>query len=461
MKITDPSSFRDNAGFVYWEGSDLFRQVCAPYRENWELFKGSGLADDLISAGLLVPHEELSPNGAPRPDAVAILKPERVPFISYPYEWSFSQLKDAALCTLQLQKRALAKGMSLKDATAYNVQFRAGRPLFIDTLSFEKYEEGKPWIAYGQFCRHFLAPLAMMAMVSPEAGKLMVAFLDGIPLPMASAALPGKTKLKPGLALHLHLHAKAVSKAGEGGGSSGARGVSKTGLMGLLDSLESTIQGLSWKPEGTVWADYYSETNYSDQSMQEKRRLVGEFLEAAGAGGKVVWDLGANTGEFSAIAAKTARQVYAWDIDPGAVERHYLAVREKKIANVLPLIQDLTNPSPGIGWANRERASFADRSNADVLLALALVHHLAIGENVPLPNVASFFAQLGPWLIIEFVPKSDSQTKRLLASRTDIFDRYTEEGFESAFRETHRQVRKEPIPGTERTLYLWERICDS
>lgn len=452
MITVEPSSFRDRSGYVFREEGTIFRRILEPYRRHWEALGSSGLLEELQSEGLLIPHEELD---EPSPDGIATLQPEAVPFISYPYEWSFSQLKDAALLTLEIQRRAMEKGFVLKDASAYNIQFLRGRPVLIDTLSFKIYEEGRPWIAYRQFCRHFLAPLALMARVHPDFGRAISAYIDGIPLDLASRALPGRTHFHPGLALHIHLHAKAEGKSGEGKGRQ-AR-VSKAGMLGLVDSLRRTIEGLNWRSQGTVWADYYSDTNYSDAAMARKAELVRSFIEQIKPRPTRVWDLGANTGQFSAIAAETGAQVLAWDVDSAAVDRHYCRVRDAKIENVLPLMQDLTQPSPGLGWANAERPSFVDRSNADALMALALVHHLAIGNNVPLARVADFFAALAPYVIVEFVPKSDSQVQRLLASREDIFEDYLEAGFENALGYHFDPVAKEPIDGSERTLYLFKR----
>ena len=406
------------------------------------------LNDELVDAGLLVSAVRDDVSLAIAPHAVAVLRPEVLPTISYPYEWSFSQLKDAALTTLEVARRALGKGMVLKDASAYNVQFLRGRPIFIDTLSFETYQEGEPWIAYRQFCGHFLAPLALMALVDIRLGGLLRTNLDGIPLDLASHLLPGMTRLKPGLTMHLHVHGRATNeKATE---TVRKANVSKTALLAILDSLKGTVEGLRWEPKGTQWADYYDETNYTDAAMTEKRRMVGAALEGLEG---TCWDLGANTGEFSRIAAEKGLDTIAWDIDPGAVERAYA----KKDPGVLPLLQDLTNPSPSLGWAHTERDSLEARGPADVVLALALIHHLAIGNNVPLPDVAAYFARLGRRAVVEFVPKEDSQVRRLLGSRRDVFPDYHEAGFEAAVAEAFEIESREPIAGTARTLYRLRR----
>lgn len=442
------ASFRDPSGFVFRREGILYRQVNAVYADDLERLFSSGLQDELAGEGLAVPVERADLSLAPLPGAVAVLRPEALSTISYPYEWSFSQLKDAALATLEIARRALGKGMVLKDASAYNVQFRNGAPVFIDTLSFETYQEGEPWIAYRQFCGHFLAPLALMALVDIRLGGLLRVHLDGIPLDLASHLLPGTTRLKPGLLAHIHIHGKATNeKATE---TVKKANISKTALLALLDSLKGTVEGLRWEPKGTQWADYYAETNYTDAAMTEKRRLVGSMLDGLSG---ICWDLGANTGEFSRIAAERGFDTVAWDVDPGAVERAYV----QKIPGVLPLLQDLTNPSPDLGWAHAERDSLEARGPADALLALALIHHLAIGNNVPLADVAAYFARLGKTAIVEFVPKEDSQVRRLLASRRDIFPDYTEAGFEAAFSGPFEIETKAPIAGTARTLYRMRR----
>lgn len=449
-----PGSFRDPSGTVSLVDGFPVRRVNASYGTHWDAFHSTGLCERLQSAGLLVRHEASAADALP-PGAIAELRPERIPLITHPYEWSFSQLKDAALCTLEIQRHAMDCGMTLKDASAYNIQFLRGRPVLIDTLSFEKARPGAAWIAYGQFCRHFLAPLAMIAHVHPACGTLSRAFLDGIPLDLASRTLPTRTRLAPGLLMHVHAHASAEGKAGDGR-TGGKASVSDAGLRGLLDSVRGTVEKLQWKPEGTVWADYYDHTNYTPEAFERKRALVDDTWHALWPGFGEVWDMGANTGAFSEIAARHAERVVAWDVDPAAVERHYLRLREAGTENILPLVLDLTNPSPAIGWALAERESLLQRAKPDAVMALALVHHLAIANNVPLPDVASLFASLAPRLLIEFVPKDDSQVQRLLSTREDIFHDYDEHGFERAFAPLFDTVRKSPVEGTQRILYAME-----
>ncbi len=449
------ASFRDPSGFLFRYEGKLYRQINKVYAADYLLLNESGLYDRLVEKDLLIPHTEAHEELAQTGDAHCIIQPELVPFISYPYEWSFSQLKDAALATLRIQKIALKKGMTLKDASAYNIQFHKGKPVLIDTLSFTAYEEGQPWVAYRQFCQHFLAPLALMALRDVRLGSLLRTGIDGIPLDLAASLLPMRTKLNPGLLMHLHAHSASQKKHEDERKSAKGTKVSKQALLGIIDSLRGAVRKLEWKPAGTEWGAYYSDTNYSDQSLALKRELVKKLLNQTDA--TSAWDLGANNGFFSRVASEKGLPSVAFDIDPAAVEMNWREVKEKGEQDILPLLMDLTNPSPDLGWDHAERTSFLGRGPADIVFALALIHHLSISNNVPLPLLASFFARAGRWLIIEFVPKTDSQVKRLLATREDVFPNYTKEGFEAAFGEVFEIAAAEAIEGSERTLYLMKR----
>jgi len=413
----------------------------------------------LVRDRLVVEHEDAPLDAAAVPGAVAVVRPRRIGLISYPYEWAFSQLKEAALLTLDLQLRALDAGMRLKDASAYNIQFEAGRPLLIDSLSFEVAEPTEPWPAYRQFCEHFLAPLALMAHRDVRCGLMLRDFIDGIPLDLAASLLPGRSRLNFGLLSHLHIHAGAQRRAAKepppaDGDTGRGRRVSATGQRALLDSLRRTVAGLRWEPSGH-WAGYATTTSYSDAATDSKAALVREMLAAAG--GSRAWDLGANTGVYSAIAAEAGYRVTAWDQDAGSVEAHWRRVRGDGNPAILPLVLDLANPSPAIGWGLTERASFLDRGTPDVIMALALVHHLAIGNNVPLPGIARLFARMAPHAIVEFVPKEDPMTRRLLAARRDIFEQYSIDGFRAAIAEGWEIAREASIADSPRTLFLLRR----
>lgn len=454
------ASFRDPSGFIFTRQGVLYRQVNRHYQADYDRLMRSGLYEKLVEAGYLVAHHEVDELPAEPELAYKILQPERIDFISYPYEWSFSQLKDAALATLKIQKKALDTNQVLKDASAYNIQFQRGRPVLVDTLSFTAYEEGQPWVAYRQFCQHFLAPLALMAHTDVRLISLLRTYIDGVPLDLASRLLPKRTRLDFNLATHIHWHAAAQRRYADQVPQRGKSGVnvSRIALQGLLDSLQTAVRKLSWKPAGTEWGAYYAQdaSHYSGEALGHKGELVTRFIEKVQP--QTVWDLGANTGRFSRLASQRGIPTVAFDIDPAAVEINYLQVAKHKETHLLPLVMDFTNPSPALGWAHRERQSMLERSPADLVLALALVHHLAISNNVPLSQLSDFFARAGRWFVIEFVPKEDSQVQKLLAWRADIFDHYTQEQFERVFGRRFVIHEKAPVEHTPRTLYLMERI---
>lgn len=450
------ASFRDPSGFVYTAGGTLFRQVNERYRPHYDFLMRSGLYQALVDRQWLVPHEEMeSP-----PDAYRVLAPRKIPYISYPYEWCFSQLKDAALLTLDIQLLSLSFGMLLKDASAYNVQFIGTRPVFIDTLSFETYEEGAPWVAYRQFCEHFLGPLALMAQRDLRLRQLLSRFIDGIPLDLVSPLLPMRTRARYGLFAHVHLHAKSQQRhRNDATHPAPVRipKIPKTRLIALMESLRATVRSCELKERRTEWSDYYEETNYSPEAMSAKEVLVRRFVDETANADGLTHDIGANTGRFSRLIAGPDRYVVSHDIDELAVERNYRESKRIGSDSVLPLVLDVGNPSPAIGWALEERSSALERMSGSTVIALALVHHLAISNNVPLPHLAALFGRLAHTLIVEFVPKEDSQVRRLLATREDVFPDYTLAAFEAAFGERFDITHCESVPDTTRTLFAMRR----
>jgi hypothetical protein len=455
-------SFRDPCGFLFYRHNTLYRQVNNIYKDNYEQLNASGLYQQLVDKGLLVPHEEVDVEFMVPENGFKVIQPELIPFISYPYEWSFSQLKDAALTTLAIQEMAFEKGMSLKDASAYNIQFSKGKAIFIDTLSFEAYKEGEPWVAYRQFCQHFLAPLALMSLKDIRLGQLLKVHIDGIPLDLAASLLPFSARFNMSTYMHIILHGKSqkrhessTTKPIQNKHNNNKPKVSKLGFQGIINSLKKAVQKLHWQPEGTEWDDYYNDTNYSNESMIHKEEIVSQYLSQTAP--KTVWDLGANDGRFSRLASQQKIHTVAFDVDPSAVEKNYLNVIKHNEQNMLPLMIDLTNPSAAIGWKNRERDSFIQRGPVDTVLALALIHHLAISNNVPLIKIADFFSTLSKHLVIEFVPKEDSQVQRLLATREDVFPNYTQEEFKKEFSHYFDIQASTPVKNSKRTLFLLKR----
>jgi hypothetical protein len=454
------SSFRDPAGFVFENSGVIYRQISHAGAEDYEHFMSSGLYQKLADKGWLIPHKEVADakKFGTHKKRYKIIQPEKLPFVSYPYEWTFHQLRDAALLTLNVQKLALEHSMILKDSSAYNVQFIGRRPVFIDTLSFWRYKQGDPWEGYNQFCEHFLAPLALSAYDSPEILPTLRVFLDGIPLELAAKMLPARAKMRPGIFSHIFLHSSSQKRYDRLDESkkpvNKTRKVSTLAMNGLIGSLENTIKKLKLSKRDTQWGEYYTFTNYSDSSFENKKVLVRELLEQVKP--KIVWDLGANDGTFSNIAAELGAFTVAFDVDSKAVEQNY-AHKDKNNDLLLPLVQDLSNPSPSLGWAHAERHSLEERGPADVTMALALIHHLAITNHSPFSQVAAFFARISKYLIIEFVPKGDTKVELLLSAFSrNKFEGYTEENFESAFAKHFKLVDKKPVKGSKRVLYLYK-----
>jgi len=443
MYKIDSASFRDPAGYVVHHNNNIYRVINNTFRSEYDHCVKTGLFKKLIDEGLLLHFEESGELEIESGKIYKILKQEKIEFISYPYEWSFDMLKDAALVTLKIQKICIEHGVSLKDASSYNIQFQNGQPLFIDITSFEIYEE-KPWIAYRQFCEHFLGTLALMSKKDIRLSKFLINYIDGIPLDIVSNIIPKTTFTNFGLTAHLHAHAKAQKKYEEK--KIETKKLGKMQLLGIIESLESTIKNLKFEQK-TEWADYYKDTNYSLEAEEHKVELVKDFIKNTYT--EKIIDFGANDGKFSKIAAEKAF-VISVDIDPIAVNKNY----NNKNSNMIPIIGDLSNPTPAIGWKNSERFSFLERIGKNTCLALALIHHLRITYGIPLSKQFELFSEVCENLIIEFVDKTDSQVIRLLQNREDIFEDYTEENFEKIASKYFTILKNERIKDSKRKIYL-------
>lgn len=446
------SSFRDPSGTVFSHNGLVYRTIHHGYKEYYDHLISSGLYDQLVKLNYLIPHEEII--AKEDKDIYKIIKPQKIPFISYPYEWTFSQLKDAALLTLAIQKLALKFGMSLKDSSAFNIQFVKGKPILIDTLSFEKYRKDKPWVAYGQFCRHFLSPLALMIYKDATLGRLLRIYLDGIPIGIASKLLSLRSYLNLSILFHIHLHARSSRYYADKPESGKKARLSPIALQGLIENLNSAISSLRWEPKRTEWADYYNFSNYSTSAFKHKESIFKHFLKIADV--KDMWDVGANTGYFSKIAESNGITTIAFDNDPAVIERLYLDCKNENRKKILPLLVDIANPTPNIGWDNSERLSIVNRGPTSLVSILALIHHLSIGQNIPFNNLSNFFQKICRWLIIEFIPKEDSQIKKMLTNRRDIFTQYTQFHFEKVFSEQFLLCKKTKIKDSLRVMYLFK-----
>jgi len=450
------SSFRDPSGFLFYLDGILYRQINQSYKQDYEHLMDSGLYKSLIDSNRLISHEEVDIQPLNPDKSYKIIKPEKISFISYPYEWCFSQLKHAAIATLEIQKTAMDFGMTLKDCSAYNIQFHQGKPILIDTLSFETYKEGQTWQAYRQFCQHFLAPLALMSQKDIRLNQLLRIYIDGIPLDLVSKLLPLRSRSSFSLFAHIHAHSKSQKHfEGKSDPSIKERKMGRRSFLGVVESLYNGVKKLNWNPSGTEWGDYYTDTNYSKLAFEQKKKIIELFLDKVKP--KTVWDLGANIGIFSRIASQKGIETKSFDIDPVAVEKNYLESVEKNETKLLPLLLDLANPSPDIGWENLERSSLVNRGPADMVMALALIHHLVVSNNLPMKKISQFMKKICNYLIIEFIPKTDSQVQRLLATREDIFDDYNLENFENEFKRNFNLLDSVKLQDSQRFLYLMQK----
>jgi len=448
-----PGSYKDPSGYVFIKDDQIFRRINECYLDTYHQVRDSGLFQELIQKRLLIEHDEVSERDGD--DRHAIIQPKKVSFISYPYEWCFSELKAAALATLEIQRLAISHGFTLKDAHGFNIQFDEGVPVLIDTLSFDRWEHG-PWDAYRQFCESFLIPLALMRYRGQQLNTLLAKFLNGIPLEIGSGLLPLRTRLSIPLLIHVHLHAGRAAANNKIGSAppmqKSSRSFSEQSMLGLCMSLEKAIRSINPPEVESVWNNYYQKSCiYSQDAFDHKKQFISSIAQEQRP--SVVWDLGCNTGEFSVLAARYSDHVIAFDSDPECIERLYQHCRKEQTANILPLQMDLVNPSAALGWELQERLSIFERGGCDLMLALALIHHLCIAANIPMDYVARFFSRISNRLIVEFVPKEDPQVQVLLSSRKDIFTNYNIEAFESTFKQYFRVIRAEQLPGSHRVLY--------
>lgn len=452
--VHHPASYRDPSGFIFRAEGKIYRQVNQVYKEHYDLLMTSGLYKSLTEKGLLIPHTEIAENLTEDAQCYKTLAPELIPFISYPSEWSFGMLQDAALKTLQIQQIAMTHGMILKDATPYNLQWKDGQLIFIDTLSFEKYNETEPWIAYRQFCECFLAPLLLMHYSKQSLQAMFNAYPDGIPLQIASSLLPRRSRFSLHTYLHIHLHANVTGKS-KGIGSKKAS-FNATKMRNLVSSLESVVGSLKSPTAQSTWSAYYDEASQRNDYLDQKKKIISDMLGSM-KDIKNAADLGANDGAFSRLVAEQGIPVIAADFDPNCIQRLYTEIQQQQEQRIQPLIIDLANPTPATGLNNTERASFMQRLDTDLILALALIHHLCIGRNIPLEDAASFFHAMGSHLLIEFVPKEDEKVRFMLQQKADIYSQYDAPHFEAAFGARFTLLSKVPVPGSPRVLYLFSR----
>lgn len=448
------SSFRDPSGYVFIEDKTVKRVINPIYFEQYEELTSSGFFQELIDKKYLIPHREVSKTASE-----IIIEATKIPFINYPYEWSFLQYKHAALLTLKIQKVCLEHNFTLKDASAFNVTFHEGKPIFIDTLSFDFYQENNPWLAYKQFIMHFLGPLVLAKYYGQEHLKTLSQNLEGISIQKLSKLLPFKSFFNPTILTNIHLLAK-YDKKYESDKKTVSNNLSKASQMKLLDGLYDFISNLSVN-ENTEWDHYYNQINYNEEAYQFKKAYTKDwFLSIKG---KTLIDIGGNDGTFSRELKDLASFLIVADVDPNAVEQNYRQILKNKEKLILPIVADVLNPPANYGFNNQERFSFIERVsdlNLDGCLALAVIHHITLSGNIPFSLSAQFFSKMSPNLLIEFPTRNDSWVQFLLDSKRDFkgyFDFYNEANFEKEYSVYFEIVKKEKIISSERILYSLKR----
>jgi hypothetical protein len=462
---TSPASFRDWDGRVVSSNGHVYRVLSAQGLTDWQALEPSSIHRQAVEEGTMVRTEVVdSPPFDPAmimgDRAAAVLRHERISTITYPYEWCFSMLKDAALLQLDLTARALDEGLMVKDATPYNVQWRGTNPVFIDTGSFRSLRPGEPWPAYRQFCMLFLNPLLLQAHRDLDIQRMLRGALDGVTPGEAAAILRGRDRLRKGVLTDVVLHARLEKKYADVDRAKIDAEVARKSrrlkpeiLKANVNRLAKVVRGLKWGPQKSEWSDYRTTNTYADDDNARKVDFVRRAVSARPC--RLVWDIGANDGAYSRIAAESAETVLALDIDHLTVERLYRQLRDGQgPGNILPMVFDFADPSPGIGWRNLERSPIEDRLPPDYVLALAVVHHICIGRNVPVAEFVDWLHSLACPVVVEFPDRDDSMAQRLLSAKDEgAAPDYTTENFDSLLRSRFEIVSEERLPSGTRVLY--------
>jgi ribosomal protein L11 methylase PrmA len=457
---TESGSFRDRRGRIFYVDSRVLRTVMPMAVDDFEFVRASGLIDSLVSSGQLVAEKVVDKSiiGEYGIDADRLIEHPRLPFISYPYEWSFSALKVAALLHLDIQQAALKKDVTLTDATAYNLQFVGAKPIFIDSLSFRRYEEGEYWAGHRQFCEQFVNPLLLRSVAGVPHNAWYRGALEGISAEDLSKVLPWRSRLSWNVLTNVFMQASLQNSSGTSEAIEKAkrRKLPRIGFEQILHGLRKWIAGLEVKADGkTVWQDYATDNSYASEETVKKRNFIAEFASTVKP--DLILDIGCNTGDYSAVALENgAGLAVGFDFDHGALDYGFRRAQERSL-NFLALHLDAANPSPNQGWSQAERKGLAERAKGDAVMGLALIHHLAIAKNLPLDEVISWLVDMAPQGVIEFVPKSDPMVQRLLQMREDIFDDYDKASFEAYLARHARTLRSEVVSSSGRTLYWFDR----
>jgi SAM-dependent methyltransferase len=456
----EPGSFRDRTARVFYHQGKIFRGLSDSAHKEWQALSATDFFRRFTANGGIVPTHQTDLSSLPLSSSdqqwAAVIEHERIPFVSYPYEWSFQMLRDAALLQLDLLLAALDEGMSLKDASAYNVQWRGAAPVFVDLASFHSRRPGEPWLGYRQFCQMFLYPLLLQAYRGIPFQPWLRGSLDGIDADVCLSMLSARDYLRSGVLAHVVLQARAqrayASTTRDVRAELRAAGFDSRVIKANATRLRALVAGLTWNAEPSTWSDYIDCGHYAPADMTQKR----EFVRAASGAREwhLAWDLGCNVGIFSRIVAERAKQVVAMDADQLAVDRLYRALSAEGGRTILPLVVNLTDPSPDLGWRNLERKRLVSRGRPDLVLCLALIHHVVIGANIPLAEFLEWLRSLGAHLIIEFVTRDDPMVKTLLRNKEDQYADYQLEVFERELAARFTVEKRQPLGSGTRIMYF-------
>jgi len=448
--MRDPGSFRDPSGFVFFEKNKVFRSINISYKNHFKFLMSSGLYDELIKNKMLVQHSLIKKNL--EKEVFSILEVEKIFPIIYPYEWSFSQLQDAAILTLEIQKIAVNYRMTLKDASPYNVQFKDNKPVFIDTLSFEMIkDEDYAWTPYKQFCEMFLSPLCLMSYLDPNLNKLLINYIDGIPLGLTNKLMPFKNKLNPSVFLNLVLPNLLKSNTSV---NVAEKKINKKQHLNIIDQLLNFIKSLSILKEESEWGEYNIETiSEKKEYVKDKEETVSKFLSEKTY--SICWDIGANDGYYSRkVQQLTKSHVISLDIDWQCVEKNYIINKKNSQSMITPVLFDLSNPSPGIGWMNNERTDIFYRIGPPNLICMFAVIHHVINRNIPIEMLIDFISKTSTDALIEYIPFSDPKCKIIFKSRPKDFYYPSENDFENKIKVKFEIIKRNKLAETNRVLYL-------
>lgn len=459
----EPSSFRDPSASVFYADGKVLRGLRPAALADWQALAASGFFAKWQADGRVCRTTPIDPPpAAPDSEWSLVLEHERVPFVSYPYEWTFGMLRDAASLHLEMLLAGVPDGITTKDGSAYNVQWHGCDPVFIDIGSFTQIRDGEPWAGYGQFCQTLLYPLMLQAHLGLSFRPWLRGQIDGIEPHQMRQLFGGTKRFRAGVFKNVHLHG-AMQARHAGGSANKVRdelrdaGYSRELAAATLRALAKLVGRLDRQPQGSGWTDYQQTCSYSDDDRAAKQAFVAKAL--ADQTPSLVVDLGANDGTYSRIAAEHANYVVAVEADEHTADTLYRKLHAEGQRRILPLVMDLADPSPGIGWRGGERAPFEARATPDTVLALAVLHHLAIGRNVPLRDLVDWLAALGGRVVVEFVDPTDPMAQRLLGNKPEgLFPDYRRDVFERLLAERFTVTAREELPSGTRTLYVGDLI---